>query len=400
MQSLKIDIRFYLIFVLFSNCFKSLIAPFWLIYLNKIGLTFEQISFLVITNHIAVVLFEIPTGAIADTYGRKFSVALSLMLSAITSIGIYFTTSFSLLLLFFTLSGLGATFMSGAFDSWFAESCYSVKKDIDLTKYWGKLTSFSYLGGTLGFLLGSVLIHYNILREIWLIEGIGIFLVLVYTVIAGKESTLKENTEAHRYQRYWEKIVKGSKFIFNNRELLVTVCGSSFFFFSSGIVSLLWQPYFNAAGISLVCFGPILASTMIISIFVPRGADKITKMLGGSIYTLMSISLTCSLFLFAMYISTTYSFVPYIIYVGTYSLHTPIFMAYFNKFIPSSERATIISTYNQFISVSTILATYLFGFVSDSAGLHAALLLSTIVCIISSLFFVLLLKFREEGTLG
>jgi MFS family permease len=106
---------------LYSNIifkfFTSLMAPFWVIYFNKINLDFSQISLLIIVNHVAVTLFEVPTGALADTYSRKFSVLLSLLVGSLTSIGIYFNTSFEILLFLYFLSGIGATLNSGAFES-------------------------------------------------------------------------------------------------------------------------------------------------------------------------------------------------------------------------------------------------------------------------------------------
>jgi len=109
------------------------------------------------------------------------------LIGSLTSIGIYFNTSFAVLLFLYFLSGVGATLNSGAFESWFADSILFSEKDVDLTKYWGRLTSYNYLGSTMGFLGGSILVRYNIFREIWLIKGIGIFLVFIYVFLTGKK---------------------------------------------------------------------------------------------------------------------------------------------------------------------------------------------------------------------
>ncbi|HBT49074.1 MFS transporter [Caldanaerobacter subterraneus] len=396
MQNLKRNERFFLTVTLFSSFFTSLMAPFWVIYFNKINLDFSQISLLIIINHIAVMLFEIPTGALADTYSRKFSVLLSLLIGSLTSIGIYFNTSFTVLLFLYFLSGVGATLNSGAFESWFADSFLLGQKEMDLTKYWGRLTSFNYLGSTIGFLGGSVLVRYNIFREIWLIEGIGIFLVFIYVFLAGKEAKLQKKTDEYSYREYFNKIAKGTVYLFKHRILLSITVGSFFFFFSSGIMSMLWQPYFERAGIPVELFGIILALTMVLSIFVPRYADRIGERFKGAARTLMIVSITSALFIFMMYAIPKYSFIPYIIYTAVYSAHTPIFMSYFNKLIPSSERATIISIYSLFISVSTILCTYSFGVLSDKKGLYAALFLSLITALISSIPFKRAIGLEKE----
>ena len=82
-----------------------LIFPiFWIIQfqetlpLSQIGLIFSAIA-------ISTFLFEVPTGAIADIFGRKFSVISGLILSGVTLILITFTKDFYfLLVLFFSFS--------------------------------------------------------------------------------------------------------------------------------------------------------------------------------------------------------------------------------------------------------------------------------------------------------
>ncbi|HHY79095.1 MAG TPA: MFS transporter, partial [Thermoanaerobacter sp.] len=59
-------------------------------------------------------------------------------------------------------------------------------------------------------------------------------------------------------------------------------------------------------------------------------------------------------------------------------------------------RATIISIYSLFISVSTILCTYLFGILSDRMGLNAALFLSLITALISSIPFKKAMALEKE----
>ncbi|WP_083837410.1 MFS transporter [Thermoanaerobacter siderophilus] len=221
-------------------------------------------------------------------------------------------------------------------------------------------------------------------------------MVFIYVFLAGKEAKLQKKTDEYSYREYFNKIAKGTVYLFKHGILLFITIGAFFFFFSSGIMSMLWQPYFERAGIPVELFGIILALTMVLSIFVPRYADRIAERFKGAARTLMIVSITSALFIFMMYAIPKYSFIPYIIYTAVYSAHTPIFMSYFNKLIPSSERATIISIYSLFISVSTILCTYSFGVLSDKKGLYAALFLSLITALISSIPFKRAIGLEKE----
>ncbi|MGQ9847502.1 MAG: MFS transporter [Bacteroidales bacterium] len=387
MQSLKEKYRFFITFTCASAFFKSLMAPFWVLYFNKIGLSYEQIAFLVIVNHLSTLVFEIPTGAVADSYGRKLSVGISLIIGAIVPLGIYFSESYLLLLLLHVLAGLGATFMSGAFDAWFADSLLASDANLDLTKYWGNLISANYCGSTIGFLMGSALVHLHFFREIWLIEGVGILFIFFYTFLKGQEDRDNKNSEKKNYAILLKKVTKGSTFLFRHKYLMSIVLGSCCFFFSSGIISLLWQPYFNKLGIPMAWFGPILTITMIISIFAPRYVNVMVRYFKRVRTALAINSFACFVSLFAMVFVNRYAFGPYIIYTALYSLHTPILMSYINKLIPSDERATIISTYNLLISATTIFCTYLFGYLSTYFSLVATLLISVCAVLFSALIF-------------
>ncbi|MBI4721945.1 MAG: MFS transporter [Candidatus Stahlbacteria bacterium] len=391
------NLKFFLAVETSSAFFTSLMAPFWVIYFRSvIGLSFEQISLLIIGNHAASMLLEIPTGAIADLWGRKTSVSISLAIGAFASIGIYFSGHFLLLLVFFILSGIGATFKSGAFEAWLADSLMASDSNVDLTKIWGKLSSFGYLASMLGFLIGSSLVHFGFLREIWLVEGAGIFLIFILVMVRGREIHKQSSSNKVTFSEYWQKVKNGSCYLFKRKFLIFAVGGSFFFYFSSGIISLLWQPYFKDLGIPIDWFGPILAAIMAQGIFIPRYSHLITKKLKGNLNTLGMVSVGCAVSLFLMRELHNFTLIFYFIYMGIYCLESPVFMGFINRFLPSEERATILSTYSLIISISTIICTYLFGFFSTQYGFSAALSLSILSVIVSAAFLMVSKKQEKK----
>lgn len=384
------NLKFFLTVETSYAFFTSLMAPFWVIYFYSIvGLSFEQISLLIIGNHIASMALEIPTGAVADLWGRKASVSISLVIGAFVSIGIYFGGHFLLLLIFFILSGVGATFKSGAFEAWFADSLTISDPKVDLTKIWGMLSSYRYLAGMSGFLIGSILVHFKFLREIWLVEGAGVFLTFIIVIVKGKETYRQSSSGKMTFSQYWKKVKNGSCYLFRRRLLLFAVLGSFFFYFSSGIISLLWQPYLKDLGIPIGWFGPILAATMAQGIFIPRYSHLIIGKLRSSLSALGIVSIGCAIFLFLMREVHSLSLIFFLIYMGIYCLESPILMGFLNRFLPSEERATILSTYSVIISISTIICTYLFGFFSTAYGLSVALSLSVLSVLVSTVFFTI-----------
>ena len=86
---------------LLQNALK-VITPFYIIYFVALGFSFWQIALISSLRSIIGLVFEIPTGMIADIYGKKTSVILGYSLSALTLFLIGLRL-FSVLMLFLKL---------------------------------------------------------------------------------------------------------------------------------------------------------------------------------------------------------------------------------------------------------------------------------------------------------
>ena len=72
---------------------------------------------------IAVFLFEVPTGILADLKSRKLSVQIGLFVIGLGFILEGLTPYFAVIFLAQVVWGLGYTFISGALDSWVTDEC-------------------------------------------------------------------------------------------------------------------------------------------------------------------------------------------------------------------------------------------------------------------------------------
>lgn len=69
---------------------------------------------------LAYFIFEVPTGALADTYSRRFSIILGTAIVGCTFIGTGLLPFFAAIIVFEVARGIGEAFMSGAVDAWIA----------------------------------------------------------------------------------------------------------------------------------------------------------------------------------------------------------------------------------------------------------------------------------------
>ena len=80
------------------------IIPIWIVYYQR-RISVEQISLLVALQYLSQMVFELPTGALADLFGRKWSVALGYALWGIVGPLIIFTQGFAPLVMAALLRG-------------------------------------------------------------------------------------------------------------------------------------------------------------------------------------------------------------------------------------------------------------------------------------------------------
>jgi MFS family permease len=89
-------------------------SAIWVLYLAFRGMSLVEIGILESIYHITGLLFELPTGAIADVYGKKFSVVAGRIVSVVSCIFMIDSNSFWGFAVAFVLSSAGRNLNSGA----------------------------------------------------------------------------------------------------------------------------------------------------------------------------------------------------------------------------------------------------------------------------------------------
>ena len=89
--------------ILWPFYLDSLISPmlffapaFFIVYFASLNLSFFQIGVLMAFFHITTIFFEIPTGAVADLYGRKFSILFGYLIEGLAVLLMFFILYFKI----------------------------------------------------------------------------------------------------------------------------------------------------------------------------------------------------------------------------------------------------------------------------------------------------------------
>jgi MFS family permease len=345
-------IRNYLILVGLYTLSASLIWGVNTLFLLDSGLTILEvfIANAVFTGSMA--LFEIPTGVLADTRGRRTSFLLSLVVLMLGTLGYVGASEIqSGLWLFVIMSiilGLGYTFYSGAMEAWLVDALNAGGFDGDLDKVFARSAMVSgaamLLGSISGGFLGEVDLSVPFLARSSLLGLVFIFAYfsmhdIGFTPIKASFSDLPLQMRdiaraSFRYGWYQKEV----RLLILAGTVQATVLAWGFH---------AWQPYFLAllqndvtwvAGViaALISVFTILGNSIVewLSQFCGRRTTLLLWAAGVSAVTTIGVGLAGTFWLAVGL---------YLFSMGAYGVITPVKQAYLHKVIPSEHRATVIS---------------------------------------------------------
>ena len=128
---------------------------------------------------LGIFLFEVPTGAFADNFGRKKSIVLGCLLLAVSFMVYFVGNHFWTFVLSELIGALGATFLSGALEAWVVDSLAYHDYGGDLANVFRQeayFKGFSIIGASLiGGYLGEINLAWPWLASAISVFGTGIF---------------------------------------------------------------------------------------------------------------------------------------------------------------------------------------------------------------------------------
>lgn len=381
-DELKLLWPFYLDALFVSILF--IFPAFYIIYFRNIGFSLTQIGFLISSMSLAGVLFEIPTGAVADIFGRKFSTILGLFLSGLAMISIMFFENFYLLLFLFFLVGMAGTLVSGADEAWIVDLLHHKKKKNLIHEFYSKRHSFMSVALLMAGIIGALLVKKFGLGIIWPITGGSIILTSIIFLF-GKEHFIKKKQSIKKHTKKLLYHTKNSiSYSLKHKAISLILTASVIIMFMMIFAGdITWYPFLQDLGFQEHWFGYLFSAAFAFGIFIPYFTKPLIKKIGGyKKYLMAALSLmSLLLFLVGFINSLVLVIIIYILFMSMYDFYGPVREIFFQKFVPGKMRATIGSFKNMITALAVIIAYPLVGFVADKIGPQYAIFIGAFILI-------------------
>jgi len=366
----SITTKFYLINFL-QLLGNELTGTILVIYLLSKGLNLYDTNILLIIFYIVIFVFEIPTGVIADLYGRKISTVLGLILYTISLIIFIFSNSFMLFVISEVIAGIAATLQSGAIEAWAVDSLKHEKNSLSLEELFSKSFSYRNLGGIICGFLASYLASINLSLP-WIASIIITLLTIAICWIGMNEPYFKRSENISLKKSYIsmknianESIHVGLK---NKYIFIILLIGILIQFANSSGNSFQQARLVGLFGGEVWIMGWIKA---LYSIFMILGSLSIGYLKKNNISSHIIVALACFFIGFWQIMSGYFnSFLPvlltFLIYEFGRGMYGPAYSSYLNSRIPSDKRATILSFSSLTSEIGMILGLFITGYIGKS----------------------------------
>lgn len=376
----------------------NITSAIWVLYLAFRGMSLIEIGILESIYHITGLILEIPSGAIADLYGRKFSVIAGRVLNFISCILMITANGFYDFALSFILSSAAMNLNSGAAEALIYDSLKELGEENKYKKIWGQTAFIMSVSQGIAILLGGILADINFLYAYMLggaIQLIALMVSMKFTEPAADRDKNKGN------------IIKQKENVFINQlkiSIDVLKCRKIVFYiimFSALLGSLQTtvffysQKFFSDLGYTKTVIAVICFVGSIIEAYSSKYAYKVEKLL--NIRKILVCLSALNIFALAgLALVAEFSIGFYLMTNLTGGLAFTILSDYINGRIPSESRATILSFESLWFSIFMIGIFPLFGLIAEKIGLTLTFGVMALIYIPVLTFLMIKLQKHEQ----
>jgi MFS family permease len=352
------------------------------------GLNMMQIMILQSWFMLWTFVLEIPSGAVADYLGRKFTLVLACVINIAGAIMYASFPNFYVFLFGEAIWAVAAALLSGAREAFIYDTLKDVGEPEKSKAVFARIDSFRLAGVMIGAPLGSfIAVRFGLNAPM-------LFITLPLVVASLIGITFEEPARTQKIRKKYTQILKdGIEYFLKNRVLKILAL--DMIFIASVAYFMIWfyQPMLELAGVDVAYFGFVHASFVVSQIVIMNNYERLETLLGSK-KRLITFSALITGIMFI--VGGLTSLIPIVLMVitvgGGFGLsRRPLFLSYMNKFISSSERATVLSAISMIRRLALVAINPFVGMMADWSLSYTLIILGVL-----AVFFSLISRVKEE----
>lgn len=355
-----------------------LTMPIIVLFYQENGLSMQDVLTLKGIYSVAVVVLEIPSGYLADVWGRKKSLILGAILGCLGFVVYSFSYGFTGFLAAELILGIGSSFISGSDSAMLYDSLLKMKREKEYLKQESRVMSVGNFAEAIAGIAGGSLALIS-LRTPFVLQSF-----IAFIAIPAAFLLLDPNQDSKKSKAGFNHILSIVKFsLWDNAKLRWNIMLSSVI--GCATLTLAWfiQPYLKDLDMEVSTIGVIWTLLNLTVGFVALLAHRVEGYLGKigtSVFIVIGIS---SGFILTGWFHSLIGVGVLFFFYFVRGIATPVLKDYINRITESDMRATVLSVRNFIIRICFAAIGPFLGWYTDHYSISSALMLA------GSIFFVL-----------
>ncbi len=350
---------------------------------REVGLSPLQLILVGTVMEAAVFLFEIPTGAFADLFGRKRSLIVGIVLQGVAYTIVGLVPEFVPILLAWALWGFARTFESGAYEAWITDEVGADR----VGPVFMRGERISYLGAIIG-IAGSVALALYDLQLPVIVGGLVVIAAGLACIPLMPETAFRPRprSQAHTIHDLVATVKAGATYTRRQPLLLIILAITVFAAASSEAFDRLWEAHFiRDVGLpkvgsldSVVWFGIIGVAALALgfiatTVLIRHLQNAPPQTLARTLLAFTGV-MAAGQIIFGLAGGLGVAIAAYLVTRAMRYLVYPVYMTWLNQQITdSSVRATVISMAGQADAIGETAGGPGLGAIGNVWGIRAAL---------------------------
>ncbi len=342
-----------------------------------------QLAILGVVLETATVLFEIPTGVVADVYSRKWSIVIGYIIWGIGFLIQGLIPTYGVVLVSQLIWGLGFTFVSGAPEAWLVDEL----GEEDATLLFIRGSQIGSLSSIAGIIAATLIGTIDVALPI-VVGGVGTIMLAIILAVMMPENGFQpiQRNSASRwsvFETFFDGVreVRGQS-VLRSVILIGVVIGISAGGFDALYTPHIVQDFTIPLFEPVIWFGIISGGVKILSIpaleLAKRYMTRNPQLSTASILAWFALGTILGNLVFVWTGNFYLSLVAVWVSQTLRNATKPLFMAWINQHTTSGVRATVISMYWQSNGFGNIIGTPIIGAIGSLATLRLALTVSAL----------------------
>ena len=393
---------------------SSFFEAFFILFLIEKGLTFTEIGILYAIREVSINILEIPSGIIADAYGRKKAL-LGSFVAYIISFAIYFMASgFWLFAAAFILYGVGDAFRTGTHKAMIMDLLKLNGWEDQKIAYYGHTRSWSQKGSAISSLIAGLIVFYSGSYQLIFLFSIFPYL-LNFLLVLSYPSDLNYSSEQTRQENKTGFLISVKDFFKAVKQPVVLRIINTSALHSAFLKAV--KDYIQPLMVSVALLIPLLSQIdqekkngaiigiiyFLIYLATSVASKTASKLVGKNNSGISVLTLLAGLFMgiiSGVFYYFQYPVIALLAFVGIFlieNIRKPILTGFVSDNVSNENLTSVLSAQSQWETILTAVFAFSFGFMADRLGIGLSFVILASVLAFFTLFFAFWQKQKTPG---